>query len=389
MANCKLEDCPDKMGCPGYVNKNCFTARTLNAPPTKMCRFCNLKFYQCLFFQYLMITLALVGALFGLSFWLDGKIVDSVIVSIFALVLVYGYYFTRSTGKIIEANFSEKKAKEALQELADHLEEKVKAQTRNLEEKNVRLEKLLRMRSEFLDLASHQLRTPVNIIKNIMEMMDDGDLDKLDPETKKKYVRNAFEKSNKLKQIISDILVSSELDSADFTVNGKNAKKIQVEDLVDKAVADIRFEAEQKKIELVWKKPEKPLPAVVGYAPYLIHAIFNLIDNAIKYTPSVSEISGTGILRNEPGVVRVSLEAKGKELVYSVQDNGIGIPQNELGGIFSKFSRGSNARSLYTDGSGLGLYIIKEIVEGHGGRITVESELGKGSVFRIFLPIKK
>ena len=387
--SCRRGSCPSKLGCPNYVNKNCFTARTLNAPPTKRCQFCNLKFYECLFFQYGVITLALVTLLLGIAYWLDRGIATSVTIAVFVLVIVYGYFFAQSTGKIIEANFSEKKAKEALQELADHLEIKVKAQTRNLEEKNKNLEKLIKMRSEFLDLASHQLRTPVGVIKNIMEMMDDGDMGRLPPNVRKEYIHNAFEKSLKLKKIISDILVTSELDTASFTVNNKNAQDLQLEDMVDKIVADTKFEAGQKKITLDWQRPEKPLPLVVGYEHYLSYAISNLIDNAVKYTPSTGETSETRDRRDKPGWVKIRAEAKGRELVFSVEDNGIGIPSDEIGNMFKKFNRATNARKMYTDGSGLGLYIIKEIVEGHGGRVGVESKLGEGSTFKIFLPIKK
>mgnify|MGYP001599781719 CR=1 FL=1 len=220
-------------------------------------------------------------------------------------------------------------------------------------------------------------------------MMAEGDFEKVTPEEKKKYVHNAFEKSLKLEQIISDILVTSELDTADFTVNNKNAQVIQLEDLVEKAIADIKFEAEQRKISLEWTKPEKALPPIAGYEQYLSHAFFNLIDNAVKYTPSIGRTSETRDTRTEPGQVKVSLAMQEQELIFMVQDNGIGIPKDEIRNMFKKFSRASNARNMYTDGSGLGLFIIKEIVEGHGGRVTVESELGKGSTFKIFLPIKK
>lgn len=361
----------------------------MNAPPTKRCQYCNLKFYQCLFFQYAVITLGLVSLLLGIAYWLDREITTSVTVVVFGLVIVYGYFFSQSTGKIIEANFSEKQAKEALQELADHLENKVKTQTRNLEEKNKNLEKLLQMRSEFLDLASHQLRTPVGVIKNIMEMMDNGDLMHLSPSVRKSYVHNAFEKSLKLKKIISDILVTSELDTATFKVSNKNAQTLQVENLVDKAVSEMKFEAGQKNIALDWQFPKKPLPPVAGYEHYLSYAIFNLIDNAVKYTPSTGENSETRDRRDKPGWVKIKLGVKDREVIFSVEDNGIGIPPDETANIFKKFSRASNARKMYTDGSGLGLFIIKEIIEGHGGRVGVESKLGEGSTFKIYLPIKK
>lgn len=386
--NCLGNCSPDKLGCPNYVNKNCFTARTLNAPPSKRCQFCTSKFYQCLFFQFLVITILLVSVLFIVSLIIDGEILKSVIISIFVFATVYGYFFNKSTEKIIESNFSEKKAKEALEELTEKLEDKVEEQTRSLKKKNLHLEKLLKMRSEFLDVASHQLRTPVSVIKNTMEMMDEGDFDKISPEEKKSYIHNAFEKSIKLQQIISDILVTSELDTVDFTVNKKDAQNVQLEDLVEKAIADIKFEADKRQTSIEWNRPKQKLPFIAGYEQYLSQAIFNLIDNALKYTPSIGETSESRDVRAEQGKIKIETKSDNHNVLFIISDNGIGIPREELKNMFKKFSRATNAKNMYTDGSGLGLFIIKEIVEGHRGKVVVESELNKGTKFIISLPIK-
>ena len=105
-----------------YLNKNCWLAKTLNYSPTKRCQYCELKFRHCLFFQYLIITLFLVSFLFILSFLIEGKISRLVIVSIFVLVIIYGYFFNKSTEKIIRANFIEKKAKEEVEKKKQDLE---------------------------------------------------------------------------------------------------------------------------------------------------------------------------------------------------------------------------------------------------------------------------
>lgn len=387
--NCPGNCSPDKLGCPNYVNKNCFTARTLNAPPSKRCQYCTSKFYQCLFFQFLVITILLVSVLFIVSLIIDGEILKSVIISIFVFATVYGYFFNKSTEKIIESNFSERKAKEALEELTEKLEDKVEEQTRSLKKKNLHLEKLLKMRSEFLDVASHQLRTPVSVIKNTMEMMDEGDFDKISPEEKKSYIHNAFEKSMKLQQIISDILVTSELDTVDFAVNKKDAQDIQLEDLVEKAIADIKFEADKRQTIIEWKKPKQKLPIILGYEQYLSQAIFNLVDNALKYTPSIGVTSESRDVRDEQGKITIETKSDNNYVSFIISDNGIGIPKDELKNMFKKFSRATNAKNMYTDGSGLGLFIIKEIIDGHHGKVAVESELNKGTKFTIFLPIKK
>ena len=387
--NCSENCSSNKLGCPNYVNKNCFTARTLNAPPSKRCQYCTSKFNQCLFFQYLVITILLVSILLIISLIIDGEILKSVIITIFVFATVYGYFFNKSTEKIIESSFSEKKAKEALEELTEKLEDKVEEQTRSLKKKNLHLEKLLKMRSEFLDVASHQLRTPVSVIKNTMEMMNEGDFDKISPEEKKSYIHNAFEKSMKLQQIISDILVTSELDTVDFTVNKKDAQEIQFEDIVEKAIADIKFEANKRQITIDWQKSKDKLPIILGYEQYLSQAIFNLLDNALKYTPSTSGTSESRDIRTKQGKIKIETKLQDDHILFIISDNGIGIPKDELKNMFKKFSRATNAKNMYTDGSGLGLFIIKEIIEGHRGKVTVESELGKGTKFTIYLPIKK
>lgn len=378
-----------KLGSTTYINKNCWLAKTLGSSPSKRCQYCHLKFRKCLFFQYLIISLTLVSFLFTVSFLVEGKISKLVIICIFVLVIIYGYFFNQSTEKIIESNFAQRKAKEALEELTEKLEDKVEVQTHSLKTKNLHLQKLLKMRSEFLDVASHQLRTPVSVIKNTIEMMDDGDFDKITLVERKKYIHNAYEKSIKLQQIISDILVTSELDTVDFTVHNKNAQAVQLEDLVEGAISDVKFEADKRKIILGWSKPKVKLPPIAGYEQYLKQAVFNLIDNAIKYTPSIGETSETRDTRTESGRVEVSLEANDDMVVLTVKDNGIGIPEKELKNMFKKFSRASNARNMYTDGTGLGLFIVKEIVEGHHGRVEVQSKTNLGTTFRIYLPIKK
>jgi len=342
-----------------------------------------------MFLQYSLIALGLIVFLLAISFLLDGKITESAAIAVFLPVIVYGFFFRRSIEKIIEADFSEKKAKLELEELTSRLEEKVNAQTRNLEEKNQDLIKLLIMRSQFIDLASHELRTSVSVIKNIIEMMESGDYDKMGREERSRQIHNAFEKSVRLGQIISDILISSELDAAGLKVDGKNAQEIRLEDIIERAVNDISFEAAQKKIVLDWEKPKEELPLLIGNEHYLYHAIFNLIDNAVKYTPPLGNAKEEKARRALAGRVKIRLEKQGDELVFSVQDNGIGIPKGEIGELFNKFSRASNARAMYSDGSGLGLFTAKEIIEGHGGRVKVESEMGKGSVFKIFLPSMK
>ena len=124
-----------------------------------------------------------------------------------------------------------------------------------------------------------------------------------------------------------------------------------------------------------------------GDRKYLEQAVYNLISNALKYTPSTVMVKEARATRKQKGVVTVSLKPERHSLIVTISDNGIGIPKNEVGKLFRKFARADNATAMYTDGSGLGLYIVKEIIEGHHGKVWAESELQKGSNFYIKLPI--
>lgn len=154
--------------------------------------------------------------------------------------------------------------------------------------------------------------------------------------------------------------------------------------MIDKIVLDYKTEAKDKGVELIWEKPAKPLPKVAGEEKYLSQAVTNLIDNAIKYTPAERKDKETGA--QIKGRVEVKAVLDKNRIVIDVKDSGIGIPEDDLPKLFHKFVRAKNAVDIYTDGTGLGLFIVKEIVEGHNGKVGVTSIEGQGSTFTIYLP---
>ncbi len=319
------------------------------------------------------------------SFAIERTISKTLIISLFVLIIVYGFYFDKSTENIIEANFSEKKAKSALKDFTETLQQKVTEQTHDITEKNKHLQKVLKTQSEFLDIASHQLRTPVSVIKGVISMMLEGDMDHLSKKKQREFLKGVEDKSIKLEMIINDILCASEFDSNKFSIR-PSTPFIQLEDVVDEAVTNSLMEARQRQINLHWEKPDT-LPVMQGDRKYLEQAVYNLISNALKYTPSTVMVKEARATRKQKGVVTVSLKPERHSLIVTISDNGIGIPKNEVGKLFRKFARADNATAMYTDGSGLGLYIVKEIIEGHHGKVWAESELQKGSNFYIKLPI--
>jgi len=254
------------------------------------------------------------------------------------------------------------------------LREKVDEQTHSLQEKAEHLTKLLEMRSEFLDIASHQLKTPVSVILGTLSMFKEGSIQKLPKAQQDKFIDNIFNKAKKLGTIINDILRASEMDTDQFQLVQDNIKLVSLADLAKVVCEDLKPEAMEKKINLNCSVEGKNNTQIMADADFLNHAISNLVDNAIKYTAK--------------GGVEVKVFEENSRVFLSVKDSGIGIPKADAKKIFEKFNRATNAVDMYTDGSGLGLFIVKKIVEAHaGGQVGFESIEGEGTTFTISFPV--
>lgn len=258
-------------------------------------------------------------------------------------------------------------------DLSENLQKKVDEQTADLRRKTEHLRKLLQMRSEFLDIASHQLRTPVSVIIGMTSMLKDRGA-KFERKMREKFIDSIFQKSKKLEQIINDILSASEMDTEEFRLKPEMFQPLQVEDIIERILLEAKAEGVQKEIRVEFVKPPKPVSQIVAEPRYVEHAITNLVDNAIKYTMR--------------GFVKIMVEEKDNRVCIQVQDSGIGIPREDLPKLFGKFVRAKNARQTYADGSGLGLFIIKKIVDTHrGANIAVASQENKGTTFTLSFPV--
>jgi len=243
-----------------------------------------------------------------------------------------------------------------------------------MEKMNEHLKKLLELKSEFLDIASHQLRTPVSVINGVVSMLKEGDINLNDKEEYDKFVDSIYIKGKKLIQIIEDILSASKVDAEEFEIDDNSKKPVQVEEIIKSVIGVLKEEADGKGLALSFEKPERKLPAITVAPFYLEQAISNLVNNAIIYTSK--------------GFVKIKVREENNQIVIDISDSGIGIPKEDISKLFDKFARASNANNAYTDGSGLGLFIVKKLIEAHGGIVSVKSEEGKGSTFTITLPIK-
>jgi signal transduction histidine kinase len=258
------------------------------------------------------------------------------------------------------------------QEVADfnqNLQQKVDEQTKELKGTAEHLKKLMEMRSEFLDITSHQLRTPVSVIKGVLSMLEENSV----PEEKRKeFIRGALEKAIKLGETINDILRASEMDTDRFTIR---LQPVDLNELMKKVESEKMRSANTRKIQLNFVYPPEPLPPVYSDERYLEQALVNLINNSLQYTMK--------------GSITVSLTVERETVVIRVADTGIGIPRKDLAKLFHKFGRAENAVVTFTDGSGLGLYIIKKIVDANpGAKIEIEkTDVNKGTTFALTLPI--
>jgi signal transduction histidine kinase len=252
--------------------------------------------------------------------------------------------------------------------LAENMEEIIEAQTGDLKKKSEHMTKLLAMRSEFLDVASHQLRTPISVIKGMSSMFYDGSVK---PENSKQFIEGIFVKSMKLADIIDDILKANEIET-----EGEYAIALsptEVKPILEKVIKEKSFEANEKKIKLELGSVKVDLPKVLSEDEALTRVIKTLVSNALIYT--------------KEGSVKLSAIKEGDRVIIRVADTGIGIPKEDIPKLFHKFARAKNATHAYVDGSGLGLYIAKKIIDAHqDAEIFVEkSVLGKGTIFALAL----
>ena len=236
---------------------------------------------------------------------------------------------------------------------------------------NDQLRQLDETKSGFISVVAHQLRTPLSGIKWTLNLLINGDMGKLTPE-QKSFLLKAYESNDRMISLVNDML------GADRIESGKVRYQIQpsqLTDIVDNVLFELLPQANAKGLAIKFVSPPEGLP-MVKVDPEKMRAVFqNLLENSVKY-------SRTG------GTIEVHLALKdNKEILASIKDDGIGIPKQQQKNIFDRFFRAQNAIRMETDGSGLGLFIVKSIVERHGGRIWFTSEEGSGVAFYFTLPI--
>ena len=228
------------------------------------------------------------------------------------------------------------------------------------------LETLDKARNQFVSDASHELKTPLSTMKILIETLLYQD--PMDPELAKEFLGDANKEIDRLSGIIQDLLTLVHMDSGDAPMK---MTEVSLSDVVSDTVSRLLPLSRERGIEMNCLIRDQI--TVQGNAVKLSQVCYNLIDNALKYTP-------------RGGLVRMELAKNGKKAVFRVADNGVGIPAEDKQRVFDRFYRVDKTRSRETGGTGLGLAIVKQIVQMHGGDVSLESEEGKGSTFEVTLP---
>jgi len=223
----------------------------------------------------------------------------------------------------------------------------------------------LRMRNDFVSFVTHQLRTPLSGIKWMLELAAEG----TDADEKTSYIQDAHESADRLIGLVNDLLDASRLESGKLRVvlEAVNLRTL-TGDVLDDVTTLVR-----EKGHTVTVESAADLPDVTSDPQLLRQVVMNLLSNAIKYTPPGGRIA-----------IRMGLD--GRNLRWSIHDSGIGIPKASAARLFEKFFRADNVHTVDTEGTGLGLYLVRLIVERFGGTVTCESEEGRGTTFAFTLP---
>jgi len=262
------------------------------------------------------------------------------------------------------------KAYAEIQEFNKTLQARVDHATSRLRVANRHLKELDKAKDEFISMASHQLRTPLTTIKGYLSMMLEGDAGRMS-KAQTEFAGYAFGSSERMVNLISDLLNVSRLSAGRFIIQTKPTDMVE---MIRDEVRQLETHASAKNLKLIFDPPAVPLPLAEIDDNKTRQVVMNFIDNAIYYT--------------QTGSVTVTLDQTGQYVRLRVTDTGIGVPEVAKKKLFSKFFRADNAQTVRPDGTGLGLYLARRVVEDQGGTILFSSTLGKGSTFGFELPLR-
>lgn len=300
------------------------------------CKKYGLSLWQCPQFLFLVMGLVILVSIvsayaIGARLISDPQLVAAIVLFVAATLFIIAFVVTNSFDKLAEAN---------------------------------------RMKSEFINVVSHQLRSPLTNLKWAIEFLMSERIEKIE-DKQLEYFKILKENSIRMQELVSDLLTVSRIETTKIF-----PKKIlfSLGDLVKNLILEFEPFAKASNVEIKFEVSDN-LPQILGDPSQIRQALENLLDNAIRY------------IKNR-GIVEITISNKKSNLYFEIKDNGVGIPEDDKKYIFQKFFRSENVLRYQTQGSGLGLYISKAIVEKSGGEIGFLSQEGNGSTFWFTLPIK-
>jgi signal transduction histidine kinase len=271
-------------------------------------------------------------------------------------ILILGPYLIKSVKKEVEQ-------RERLESLRLRLEES----NFKLENANDKLKDLDKLKTEFVSLASHQLRSPLTAIKGYTSMLLEGDYGEMNPEAKE-TVKRVMESSNNLTIVVEDLLNVTKIEAGGMKYN---MERFDFGETAASVAKELSINAESKGLKLISNISSDNHYFVNGDKDKLRQIVVNLIDNSMKYT--------------KEGQIEVGMNSKDGKIILTIKDTGVGIEKGKEETLFDKFTRGEGGK-LNAAGSGLGLYLVRELAKAHNGRVWAESEgVGKGSTFSVEL----
>lgn len=300
------------------------------------CRKYGVSIWQCPQFLFLLMGLIIIISTLGVYFIGQKYITDPLTVSLIVLfisflLLIIAATISRSFERLAEAN---------------------------------------RMKSEFISIVSHQLRSPLTNLKWTIDLLMSGSLGKIEEE-QIEYFKVLKESNNRMQDLISDLLTVSRIETSRLVFK---EEKFSFLNLVKEIIKEFESFAKAHNVQIELKAEDNILEVSTDLFQ-IRQVIGNLLDNAIHYT-------------KDKGKIDISISKKVKIIKFEIKDTGVGIPAEDQKYIFNKFFRSSNAMRHQTQGTGLGLYIAKSMIEKSGGKIGFKSEENKGSTFWFTLPIK-
>lgn len=264
------------------------------------------------------------------------------------------------------------KSIQEVHKLNETLQQRIDEATSELRRSNQQLRRLDEAKDEFMSMASHQLRTPLTSIKGYIDMILEGDAGEVTP-MQRKFLTEAFMSSERMVHLINDFLNVSRLQTGKFAIEKHPTDLVKI---VHQEIEGLSVNAKIRNLSFELDISSNIPAKLMLDEAKMRQVIMNFADNAIYYS-------------HEGSVIKVRLAKSAGDIVFTIKDSGIGVPKAEQAALFTKFFRAKNARKHRPDGTGVGIYLAKRVVRGHGGEIVFSSVEGKGSTFGFRLSPEK